>query len=280
MALQPHVRIMSRPRAHPDSEQDVAHIARRYGLLPLLCAGLLCTQAQAACLITLGYHDEPIPPHIERAVPSAEPQGRAIELVTQAARELGCLIVWQRLPNLRVLHATIHEQSDGALFYSWTKARSQQLIYPQKDGHLDVSRRLATLNYVLYRRQGSDVDWDGKTLTPHACVVGFNEGWSIGSYLDERGIPHSGANDSEHNLKRLEKGRICAYATLEESGDAAIAHFPGRFEKLPISLLRKDYFLVFNPFYYRQHSQQVEQLWNKIGRLREQAQARPGIESK
>ena len=82
------------------------------------------------------------------------------------------------------------------------------------------------------------------------------------------------------SLKRLEKDRICAYATLEESGDAAIAHFPGRFEKLPISLLRKDYFLVFNPFYYRQHSQQVEQLWNKIGQLREQAQPHSGIESK
>lgn len=280
MALQPHVRLISRRPARPDSKQDVAPIARRYGLLSLLFAGLLLAQAQATCLITLGYHDEPIPPYIERNVPSAEPQGSAFQLVTQAARELGCLIVWQRLPNLRVLHATIHEQSDGALFYSWTKARNQQLIYPQRDGRLDASRRLATLNYVLYRRQGADVDWDGQTLTPHACVVGFNEGWSIGGYLDEQAIPHSGANGSEQNLKRLEKGRICAYATLEESGDAAIAQFPGRFEKLPISLLRKDYFLVFNPFYYRQHSQQVEQLWNKIGQLREQTQARPGIESK
>jgi hypothetical protein len=45
-------------------------------------------------------------------------------------------------------------------------------------------------------------------------------------------------------------------------------------------LLRKDYFLVFNSFYYRQHSPQVEQLWNKIGQLREQTQSRPEIESK
>jgi polar amino acid transport system substrate-binding protein len=271
MALQPHVRIMSRPRAHPDSEQNVAHIARRYGLLPLLCIGLLLAQAQAECLITLGYNDDPIPPYIERPVPSAGPQGCAIQLVTQAARELKCLIVWQRLPNLRVLHETIHQQTDGALLYSWTGERSKALVYPQRNGALDASRRVTTLNYMLYRRQGSNLDWDGQALTPAACVVGFNRGWSIGSYLDEQAIPHSSGNDSEHNLKRLEKGRICAYATLEESGDAAIAHFPGRFEKLPIPLLRKDYFVVFNPFYYQQHSQQVEQLWNKIGQLRDSA---------
>ena len=280
MAPQQCIHLTAAPCARPDNHLHPASTSARSTLLPLLCAGLLFAQAQAACLITLGYHDEPIPPYIERAVPSAEPQGSAIQLVTQAAREQGCLIVWQRLPNLRVLHATIHEQSDGALFYSWTKARSQQLIYPQQDGRLDASRRLATLNYVLYRRQGSDAHWDGQTLTPHACVVGFNEGWSIGSYLHERGIPHSGATGSEHNLKRLDKGRICAYATLEASGDAAIAHFPGRFEKLPIPLLRKDYFLVFNPFYYQQHRPQVEQLWNKIGQLREQTQSRPGSESK
>lgn len=279
MALQPHVRFISRLRARPDSEQDVVRTARRYGLLPLLCIGLLLAQTQAECLITLGYNDDPIPPYIERAVPSAGPQGSAIELVTQAARELGCLIVWQRLPNLRVLHATIHQQTDGALFYSWTKERSKALVYPQQNGLLDTNRRVTTLNYVLYRRQGSDVRWNGQTLTPHACVVGFNEGWSIGSYLDEQAIPHSGANDSEHNLKRLEKGRICAYATLEESGDAAIAHFPGRFEKLPIPLLRKDYFLIFNPFYYQQHGPQVEQLWNRIGQLRDARISRPVSES-
>lgn len=278
MALQPHIRFIPGACARPDRGFPVANIVRRWGLW--LSACLLCPQVQGECLITLSYHDEPIPPYIEQSVPSAEPQGSTFQLVTQAARELGCLIVWQRLPNLRVLHATIHEQSDGALFYSWTPERNQQLIYPQQNGHLDTRRRLATLNYVLYRRQGSAVHWDGQTLTPNTCVVGFNEGWSIGSYLDEHAIPHSGANDSTHNLKRLEKGRICAYATLEESGDVAIAHFPGRFEKLSPPLLQKDYFLIFNPVFYQQHRSQVEKLWNKIAQLREQIQVRPNTESK
>jgi polar amino acid transport system substrate-binding protein len=240
-----------------------------YWRLILWALGLLsATCVQASCQLILGYNDEPIPPFIERSAPSAGAQGRVIQLVNQAATQLHCQVIWQPLPTLRVLHAAIHQQIDGALFYSWTEERSKALIYPQHQGTLDASRRLATLNYVLYRRQGAAVTWDGTRLKPAGCVVGFNSGWSIGNYLQEHAIANSAANSTEQNLKRLDKERICAYATLEEAGDAAIARFPGRFEKLPHPLSRKDYYLLFNPFYYQQHSHQVEQLWDQILQLR------------
>ncbi|MBP8173884.1 MAG: hypothetical protein KAY06_07785, partial [Aeromonadaceae bacterium] len=57
--------------------------------------------------------------------------------------------------------------------------------------------------------------------------------------------------------------------TLEEAGDSAIAHYPGvLFEKLPVPLSRKEYYLLFNQTYYRNHSQQIETLWSQIGKLR------------
>ena len=91
---------------------------------------------------------------------------------------------------------------------------------------------------------------------------------------DELILGKKDADSRALTLKLLAKGRLCAYATLEEAGDAAIAAQPGRFEKLSPPLARKDYYLLFNPAYYQAHQSQVEALWRRIGELREQ-QASP-----
>ena len=224
----------------------------------------------AECQIHLGFNSEPIPPYIERSVPSAGPQGTAFSLVDLAAHQTNCRLVWQHLPTLRVLHATELGDVDAALFYSWTAERASKLSYPMLHDQLDPRRRLATLNYVLYRRLGSDVRWDGTQLQPKGCAVGYNEGWSIVDYLKQHHISAHPGKGAEQLLKLLAKGRLCAYATLEEAGDAAIAAQPGQFEKISPPLARKDYYLLFNPAYYQAHQSQVEALWTRIGELREQ----------
>ena len=238
--------------------------------------GVLCPAVTMAteCQIHLGFNSEPIPPYIERGVPSAGPQGTAFALVDLAAHQTNCRLVWQHLPTLRVLHATELGDVDAALFYSWTAQRARTLIYPQRNEQLDRTRRIATLNYVLYRQHGRAVEWDGVQLRPEGCAVGYNEGWSIVDYLKQHQISAHPGKGAEQLLKLLAKGRLCAYATLEEAGDAAIAAQPGRFEKLSPPLARKDYYLLFNPAYYQAHQSQVEALWRRIGELREQ-QASP-----
>ncbi|MFC3912041.1 hypothetical protein ACFOSS_00980 [Pseudaeromonas sharmana] len=245
----------------------------------LLAWGLLTVLTVDAkeCLLHLGFNDEPIPPYIERSVPSAGPRGTAFALVDLAAHQVGCQIFWQPMPSLRVLHDAIGGEIDGALFYSWTTERARQLVFPMRHGQLDPGRRLATLNYVLYRRLGSNVQWNGVQLTPQGCAVGYNEGWSVVDYLSQFRMNAHAGKGAEALLKLLAKGRLCAYATLEEAGDAAIARQSGQFEKLSPPLLRKDYYLLFNPTYYQAHQAEVEALWSRIGALRESlATSAPG----
>lgn len=241
----------------------------RTSTLALCLLSLMPQTCLSNCRYTIGYNDEPIPPYIERNQPSSGPLGSAFTLVNNAAKRLGCQIRWQYLPNLRVLHDASLGSIDGAIFYAWTPEREQALVYPKRQGTVDKERRVATLNYVLYHKKGSEVYWNGSRLQPHSCHIGFNEGWSIGVDLKERGMHGESGKNTEQNLKKLDKGRICAYATLEEAGDAAIANFPGRpFEKLLTPLSRKEYYLIFNPEVYRQQSQVIEQLWDEIGRER------------
>lgn len=244
----------------------MAILPRLGGLCLLLLSSPLLAQE---CWLTIAYNDEPIPPYIERNVPSAGPQGESFALVDLAAHQIGCQIHWQRLPTLRVLRDLTQGSVDAALFYSWTPARDQVLRYPRQQGKLDPSRRLARLNYVLYRKLGTAVSWDGEQLRPAHCRVGYNAGWSISLYLEERQLNLHPGDGAMQLLRLVHKERLCAYATLDAAGDAAIAAWPGQFEKMQPPLLTKDYYLPFNPGYYQRHPERVEALWQQIGVLRE-----------
>ena len=230
---------------------------------------LLPLQSQALCSLTIGYGEEPIPPFINQTdtVPPPEP-GRSISLVTRAANNMGCQIHWLVLPNMRVLHATQNGQLDGALFYSWDAERDKLFIYPKQQGVVDTRRSLATLDYMLYKRADSPLTWDGHDYRRLTCLIGYNKGWSIGADLADHGVRVESAKSAGQNLKKLEKGRICGYATLEQAGDDAIAHYPGQpFAKLPLPLTRKAYYLIFNSKSYQRHTPRIEALWDEIGRL-------------
>lgn len=224
----------------------------------------------AHCNYRIGYDVAPIPPFIYAPGDNSHHSaGLAIDLVTQAAAKQGCDISWLPLPTMRVFHLLANGQLDGALFYSWNPERDKLYIYPKQDGKVDSERRIVTLNYVLYKKKGSPLQWDGHSYAQLSCPIGFNDGWSIGADLAAHGITIESAKDAEQNLKKLEKGRICGYATLQEAGDSAIARYPDAiFERVPAPLSRKEYYLLFNQHFYHQHQRQIETLWKQIGELR------------
>ena len=235
-----------------------------FGLL-----ALLPLQSLAHCRLTIGYGADPIPPFINKPDSThLHSPGESISLVTRAASNIGCQIHWLALPNMRVLHATQNGQLDGALFYSWTAERDKRFIYPKQQGVVDTRRSLATLDYMLYKRTDSQLAWDGHTYQQLTCLIGYNEGWSIGADLASHDIAVESAKSAEQNLKKLAKGRICGYATLEQAGDDAIAHYPGNlFAKLPIPLTSKEFYLLVNPESYQRQTAHIEALWDEIGRL-------------
>ena len=97
----------------------------------------------AECQIHLGFNSEPIPPYIERSVPSAGPQGTAFALVDLAAHQTHCRLVWQHLPTLRVLHATELGDVDAALL-AFRHVQRIRLL----DQHRRLSRGEAVDNLV------------------------------------------------------------------------------------------------------------------------------------
>ncbi|MFC4160790.1 substrate-binding periplasmic protein [Chitinimonas lacunae] len=227
----------------------------------------------ASCELSLAFNDEPLLPYLAGSGPEILPQqpGIAVEMVQRVAADLGCTIRYYRMPNRRVLAETQSGRYDGAFMYSYNAERAVHLAYPEIDGHPDPSRRMTSLSYYAYRRQGSEVNWDGKRFSQLNGSVGVNLGWSVGNDLRNLGIPIEEALSTKQNFDKLRAGRIGAYATQDLAGDSALRNLGYKdIERLPLPISTKDYYLVFNRDFYHRNRPIVERFWKRLGAVRDE----------
>jgi polar amino acid transport system substrate-binding protein len=234
---------------------------------------LICARSCLACTLSLTYADHPSAPFMiggELNVP-AKP-GIAIDIAKAAAEEVGCTVKLTRLPGPRVLREVEAGDYDGAIMFSYEPERAQQMVYPLKGNVLDSGSRLATLRYFLYRRKGSAIDWDGTTIrNPGGLPIGINYGYSIGEWLQQKGVKVEEVKTTEQNIGKLQLGRIAGYAMQEHIADAAIKamHAEPDIEKLSVPLSTKDYFLTFSQKFYREHPDIAKAIWQIIAEKRD-----------
>lgn len=231
----------------------------------------LSPQLLWAQTIRLGFSDvETFPYQMGNGMRIAEPPGAAVELIKQAADEIGVEVVFSRMPNKRVMLALRTGQIDGAFIFSWNEERAAVARYPQLRGKLDPNRRVARLAYYLYRMPNSAVDWDGRKFLNLYGNIGANTGYSIVDDLTKQGVQVEEARNTEQNFEKLRLGRLAAVAAQDEMADPYLIKAGlSQIEKLPKPLVAKDYYLLFSHQYADRNSALVEKLWDKIAQLRE-----------
>jgi polar amino acid transport system substrate-binding protein len=231
----------------------------------------LCTPDAWAQRLKLGYSDvENFPYQMGNGQAPATPPGLAVELIREAARDIGLEVQFVRMPAVRLLVATQTGEIDGSFIFSYKEERLAQAVYPMKDGKPDRSRRITTINYSFYKKAGSPVHWDGKTLSHNSEPVGVNSSFSISDDLKKMGIvvDDSGKSTAQ-NLGKLRLGRISAYATLEDSADAFLARQTGNdVVKLTPPITSRDYYLVVSRKFH-DSGDHAQRLWTRIAELRD-----------
>ncbi|MES2949609.1 MAG: transporter substrate-binding domain-containing protein [Pseudomonadota bacterium] len=234
-------------------------------LRPLFVLALLASSANA-CVIRLAYNEIAAPPYyFGDGGKTPENPGPAIELVDLAAAKLGCKMLWQRKPLKRILRELETNDIDATLALSYSKDRAATMVYPMKNSTPDASLALWTLSYDFYVKRGSTLKWDGKNFNRTPQRVGANAGYSVIKDLTELGIKVEEAQGDVNNLGKLVNDRIEVYAGQGLFVDQlrTQAEFKG-IEKLPPSIVRKDYFLVFSNGFYATSGDTAQKLWKQI----------------
>lgn len=203
-----------------------------------------------------------------------EPPGMAVELARDAARRAGLRLQLMRLPQQRIFLELQKGGIDGAMVFSFLPERALDNVYPWRDGALYREWRAGTLTYVLYKRAGSALAWDGRSFSHVHGKIGYNTGWSIGRDLEKYQVPVEEAHSTEQNFGKLVLGRIEGFALMQELGDAYLARNGLRnIERLPVPLASKDYYVIFSKGFYQANPRLVESFWRHLGEAREANEA-------
>lgn len=235
----------------------------------MLIAALYAASAHAESMtMRLGYSDAEAPPYLIRH--DTQPSGVAMDIIRQAATDIGINLEFLRMPNRRVMENLKLGEIDGAFMFSFNTERMHNGRYPMKDGELDEEKRIAVLSYFLYRRKGADLHWDGHRLSGTDLFIGANNGYSIANDLRKMGVAVEEARTTEQNFSKLKLGRITAVAHQDLVADLYLeATGMQQVEKIYPPLSTKRYFLMLSHGFVAEHPELADRLWTRIGEIRD-----------
>lgn len=234
-------------------------------LLPLLLAAACDAHALKVRMCTL---DHPFPPH---TMPDGS--GQAQELLRQAAKEEGIAIENTFAPRLRCI-AQLKAGEVDALLSAFLPERMEYGAFPMAGAVADPSRAVSVVRFVIYRKKGGKVQWDGTAFTGlDQRPIGLQVGLAVSQRLRQTGVTvDEGAKTIEQNLQKLVAGRVQAVVALEGESQPLIDRvYADRIEVLPRAFDSTPIYLHVHPAYYAENRAAFDKLWNAVRRTRESA---------
>lgn len=241
----------------------------------LFCMGLatlavvfgLAGAARAQDTLTLCFENADVKPW--RTV---DAQGLNFELLRETGRRLNLKLDFQALPWKRCLAQLQANEVHGVFAASFATDRLEVGAYPG-GRQADPAKRMHVDRYVLVRRKGHAVNWDGKAFQNLDGAVGSQLGYSIGAQLRGMGVTvDEGSQTARALVQKLVAGRLAAAAlggsdaTGLMATDQALA---AQVEVLPIPLVEKPYFLMLSHALVKSRPELAQRVWATLEDVRQ-----------
>lgn len=200
--------------------------------------------------------------------------GLNFELLRMVEQRLSIHFDFQSVPWKRCLAQLQANAYDGAFAVSYMPERRALGVFPGTGGagagSADSAQRMHVDRYMLLRRKGSAVEWDGKALRKLQGPVGFQLGYSVGEVL--RGLHvevDEGSQRADELARKLILGRLGA-AAMGGSDTAAIMRGPlaAQLEVLPLPLIEKPYYLVLSHGLAERRPELARRIWTAMAQVR------------
>ncbi|MRV73999.1 transporter substrate-binding domain-containing protein [Duganella sp. FT92W] len=195
--------------------------------------------------------------------------GLNFELLKMVAQRLNIQFEFQSVPWKRCLQQVQANAYDGAFAVSYKADRRELGVFPG-GGAIDNSKRMHIDSYMLLRRKGSKVEWDGKTLRNVEGPVGFQLGYSVGEVLKKLDVEtDEGSQRADELARKLIAGRLGA-AALGGSDANNVMHSAvgAQLEMLPVPLIEKPYFLILSHGMVARRPELAQRIWAAMEQAR------------
>ena len=230
------------------------------------CILLVLSSAPAAArdTVTLCYEAQDVKPwRTEKG------GGLNFALLKMVEQRLDVHFDFQSIPWKRCLAQLKANAVDGAFAVSYKADRRELGEYPGGQ-EVDSSKRMHTDTYVVLRRKGSQVAWDGKQFSHLDGAIGFQLGYSVGDVLRAQNLEvDEGSQRADELARKLIAGRLAA-AAVGGSDAAGLMRGPlgAQLEQLPIPIIEKPYFLILSHALVASRPQLAARIWSEVEQAR------------
>ncbi len=247
----------------------MAALKRRILLLFLLAALAPLACAAPAPSLSLCFNRE-------ASFPWAAPGrvGLAERMALMVGKRLGIAVTLTAMPGPRCLLEVKARHYDGAVGVSYKDERRAFGRYPESvRGSVNPAKRLFSDQYVLVRRKGSNVIWDGKTVQPPNSHLAALAQVSIVDILRSQGLlVDDGTKTSEATLRKVLLQRADAAIILGSGASFELGRFPDLADKLEIAgppVEERHYYLMLS---YDVDEALAKRVWDASEQVRESAE--------
>ena len=199
--------------------------------------------------------------------------GVLIHMMSRVENRVGGKFVIEAKPWKRCLLELKSGLVQAVFKASYSEERAAEgLAFPMRGGQLDISKRMMTESYSLFRLKDARVEWDGKQLSADG-ILGAQTGFSVVALLRGLGAKvDDGNRQTAANFQKLLMGRVVAVAVQTQVGDAQLAQNPkwaARVERMQPVLIEKPYFLIFSRSFFAEQEDHARLIWSTIEQVRE-----------
>ncbi len=250
-------------------------IVSRLLFIVLFCSSL---PVLAAGALTLCVDDQA---HAPGSFPNKD--GTMQVLIRMAAAQTEMTVTFKPLPWKACLDAVRSDTLNGAVGPSLTEATRELAVFPMNKDKADATRSLAATRALVFRLKGSTASWDGTRFSDVKLPVLAPSGYNfMTEKLKALKVPFDDQTKLlGRNFSKLIAGQGSLVIGFELEGQKKIAEsdFAGKIEALPEPFTETHSYLAISKQTYAKDTQQIENLWNAIGKIKKSPEFRAAIKN-
>lgn len=192
-------------------------------------------------------------------------------LTVLAARSLGMVVERHVAPRRRCLEELKAGVAD-AMIGGYSTERAVTGAFPMAGSEPDETKALGMVRYLVYRRAGTPLEWDGKRFAELGSgVVGVESAFAlIIDRLRQLEVRFDdGSKSLEQNFAKLALARFDAVVAMDLEAERLIAaKYAGKIERAGKPFEQSALYLMLSHAYLAQNPRLAEGLWQAIAEQR------------
>lgn len=248
-----------------------------------IAAALLCAAAGSAAAETcpaevrVSFPNFPIPPLVLGTDAIASPPGELVGWTRNALRLSGCkpqIRLMRRPPNRQLAELEIGK-IDILPGFSFSAELPASMVFPMKDGEINMALRVITDQSSLYARlDDAIVSWDGETLRGARPRVGTSTGGSMETALARKhGWVLEAAPTPLADLRKLVAGRVDVVLESDSLIEPHLAELAVRRLSPPVVVLHR--YAPVRKGFQQHYPEFTERFWLEL--CRQSRKTRPTL---